>query len=192
MLAIQPLRTFDLPQHDTFSQNDIFVEVVYAGRSHHTDTVRNVNNPEFQPHEIMLFPIAPEDKEVMVMVRETDLHRNTTIKRFTLDVEELGTDFLQEYEDENLVYRAARVEALPEGTHLRLVETAVRLEESRDRVEELEEMDRKHRAQLERLTALIHTMENEKDELQKRLLNKEQSMRETYDNVIRILRETSL
>ena len=212
MLAFQPLRTKNLRQHDLFTENDVFVEAVYGDLSHHTETIRNTNNPAFSNHEIMMFPMNSEITELQILIRETDLTRNRTLKRFFLTIDEIGSDFNVEQESDHLVFKVACVEILPENTQITLVETAVKLEETKEKVQEcrsqcrklkstlddveqentiLHETCRKHEAQIERLTDLIHEMESEKSSALDELLRHQKEMQISYNLILSMLQDTN-
>lgn len=213
LFALQPLHTVHLGSHDTFSGNDVFVKVRYASMTHHTQTIHNVNNPTFLSHEIMLFPIVPDVHDITVTVHEADFSRHAVLEEFSLDVRQLDADFTDERESDHLVFKVARVEILPERTHLTLVETAVSLEETRDELEEarrergrirtvaadlersrsvLEETCRMYRAQIERLTDLVHEMESEKTRARQELSRQQMQVRESYDTLLSILQDTTI
>lgn len=147
-------RAAALPQQDTFSGSDLYVEcVLFAGSAEtarkRTAVVRNDNRPTFA-HEEMLFPSHSGDR-LVVMVKDRDLVSNSTVVRFELLLAE-HRDQLREHEIAGLRFVAGHVDVVPVS---RAEEARAALEATRRENTELAETLRRAEGERDRLRSAV-------------------------------------
>ena len=94
VLYVKLESTFDLPKNDMFSENDIFVKIIYGKQTRITETHNNVKDYNWEDEQMVFFCQEGEDK-ITVKIYDAGSLAHTLLATEVFDVPQTDISILE-------------------------------------------------------------------------------------------------